>query len=105
MPAQDSFDVVIIGAGVAGALTAAVLAEKGVQVLLLEAGETGDKLEDLVLRWAGATTKGLGAPYIASQPDKIPGPEQPPNAPDLRQPRDRDSYYDQKGAEPYQSTY
>jgi glucose dehydrogenase len=105
MNRQDAFDVVIIGAGVAGALIASVLAEKKIKVLLLEAGETGGKREELVLRWAQATTKGLGAPYVASQPDKIPGPEQPPNQPDLRQPRDRDSYYDQKGPEPYQSTY
>ena len=52
---RDSFDVVIIGAGVAGALVAHALSQKGVKVLMLEAGETGSERQDLVLRYAAAT--------------------------------------------------
>jgi choline dehydrogenase-like flavoprotein len=58
MPATETFDVVSIGAGVAGALIADALAAKKVKVLLLEAGETGHERSELV--WAAATVKGLG---------------------------------------------
>lgn len=101
--AKDAFDVVIIGAGVAGALIAHVLSLKKIKVLLLEAGETGGERQDLVLRWAQATVKGLGTAYFASNPAKIPGPEQPPHGEDAR--AARDLYYDQKGPEKYLSTY
>jgi glucose dehydrogenase len=101
--ARDSFDVVIIGAGVAGALVAHVLSQKGVRALLLEAGETGGERRDLVLRYAGATFKGLGTAYTASSPDKIPGPEQPADEKDRKVARD--AYYDQQGPEKYLSTY
>jgi len=101
--AKDTFDVVIIGAGVAGALVACVLAQKSLRVLLLEAGETGGNREDLVLRYAAATFKGLGVAYAASDPSKIPGPEQPADPKDIKQARDL--YYDQQGTEKYLSTY
>jgi len=101
---KDTFDVVIVGSGVAGALIADALSGNGVQVLLLEAGETGVDRQTMVLRWAQATIKGLGAPYIASQPAKIPGPEQPADEKDLKNPRD--VYYDQdSNPEKYLSTY
>lgn len=100
---RDVFDVVIIGAGVAGALVANALAARGVKVLLLEAGETGGDREELVLRYAAATIKGLGVAYQASDPGKIPGPEQPSDPKDIKQARDL--YYDQQGTEKYLSTY
>ena len=103
MPATETFDVVIIGAGVAGALIADALAARGVKVLLLEAGETGRERSDLVARWAAATVKGLGSPYMASEPERIPGPEQP--ASEAERKNARDLYYDQQSAEKYQSTY
>jgi choline dehydrogenase-like flavoprotein len=103
MPEQDSFDVIIVGAGVAGALIASVLAGRKIKVLLLEAGETGGDRAELTARWAAATVKGLGTPYIASQPDKIPGPEQPANEADRK--NARDIYYDQQTPEKYLSTY
>jgi choline dehydrogenase-like flavoprotein len=101
--AKDTFDVVIIGGGVAGALVAWVLAGKSFRVLLLEAGETGGDREDLVLRYAAASFKGLGVAYEASDPSKIPGPEQPADPKDIKQARDL--YYDQQGTEKYLSTY
>jgi choline dehydrogenase-like flavoprotein len=102
MPA-DHFDVVIIGAGVAGALIADVLAARHVNVLLLEAGETGGDRGALTARWAAATVKGLGTPYIASRPERIPGPEQPATEADRK--NARDVYYDQQTPEKYLSTY
>jgi choline dehydrogenase-like flavoprotein len=102
MPA-DHFDVVIIGAGVAGALIADVLAARHVNVLLLEAGETGGDRGALTARWAAATVKGLGTPYVASRPERIPGPEQPASETDRK--NARDVYYDQQTPEKYLSTY
>src|SRR5262249_6821231 len=98
---HDTFDVVIIGAGVAGALVANVLAQKSLRVLLLEAGETGANRADLVLRYAAAAFKGLGVAYEPSDPSKIPGPEQPADPGDIKQARDL--YYDQQGTEKYLS--
>jgi choline dehydrogenase-like flavoprotein len=100
---DDTFDVVIIGSGVAGALAAHVLAQKQLRVLMLEAGETGSDRAELVRRYASATVKGLGVAYAASDPTKIPGPEQPARPEDIKQARDL--YYDQPGREKYQSTY
>jgi choline dehydrogenase-like flavoprotein len=102
MPA-DHFDVVIIGAGVAGALIADALAARHVSVVLLEAGETGGDRGALTARWAAATVKGLGTPYIASEPQRIPGPEQPAAEADRK--NARDAYYDQQTPEKYLSTY
>src|ERR1017187_6077133 len=99
----ESFDVVIIGAGVAGALIADALAARQVNVLLLEAGETGGERGALTARWAAATVKGLGTPYVASDPPRIPGPEQP--AAEANRKNARDLYYDQQTPEKYLSTY
>jgi choline dehydrogenase-like flavoprotein len=103
MPTPDTFDVVIIGAGVAGALMADVLAARQVKVLMLEAGETGRDRGELTAQWAASAYKGLGTPYMASQPERIPGPEQPANEADRK--NARDLYYDQQTPEKYQSTY
>ena len=100
---NNIFDVVIIGTGVAGALISYVLSGHKTKILLLEAGETGGDRQELVLRWAQSTVKRLGTPYTPSQPDKIPGPEQPADEKDRK--IAREVYYDQKGPEKYQSTY
>jgi len=102
--AGERFDVVIVGSGVAGALIAHALSAQKIGVLLLEAGESGDERRELVLRWAVDPVKGLGAPYAASEPLKIPGPEQPPGKQDRNAPRE--AYYDQQQSpEKYLSTY
>src|SRR5882672_4059819 len=105
--AKDTFDAVIIGSGVSGALLANELANKGARVLILEAGETGRDRQEMVHSWAGATVKRLGTPYTPSQPAKIPGPEQPANPSDIKVARDL--YFDQMPdpitPERYGSTY
>jgi len=105
--AKNTFDVIVIGSGVSGALLANVLANKGARVLILEAGEIGRDRQEMVHSWAGATVKRLGTPYIPSQPAKIPGPEQPANPRDIK--IARDLYFDQipdpVTPERYGSTY
>jgi glucose dehydrogenase len=102
----ERYDAVVVGSGVAGALIAWKLAEVGRNVLILEAGEQGPSRAELVKKYAAATNKSLGSPYVASEPAKIPGPEQyggkanPPPA------SVRDEYYDQGDrTEKYLSTY
>jgi choline dehydrogenase-like flavoprotein len=101
---NDAFDIVIIGAGVAGALIAEALSRQDVRMLLLEAGEGGASRGEFALRYAGATVKSLSAPF-ASADAKLPGgPELPSSAPSRAE--IRDAYYDQSGnAERYLSTY
>lgn len=102
-PEIETFEVVIVGAGVAGGLIANVLASNGVKVLILEAGEQLEDRSALVNRWAAAAYKGLGTPYAASHPEMVPGPEQVQANGDPR--KTRDDYYDQAGPENYPSTY
>jgi choline dehydrogenase-like flavoprotein len=102
---SDSWDVVIIGAGVAGALLAWQLAEAGRRVLILEAGEEGAPRAVLLENYAAASNKSLGSPYVASQPAKIPGPEQYGGTQDPSPLSARDEYYDQQGKDKYLSTY
>ncbi len=99
------YDIVIVGSGVAGALVGWKLAQAGRRVLILEAGEQGPPRAELVESYAAAINKSLGSPYIASEPAKIPGPEQyggNQKAPPLSA---RDDYYDQAGTDKYLSTY
>ena len=104
IPEKDQFDVVIVGAGVAGALIADTLCDKGARVLLLEAGETGADRQSMVLSWAEATVKGLGTAYKPSEPAKVPGPEQPADEKDRK--NAMNVYYDQgNNPEKYLSTY
>ncbi len=100
---QDAFDVVIVGAGVAGALIASVLAAQKIRVVILEAGENGDARGAFATRWAGATVKSLSAPYASGDSDKPNGPEQPAAKSDRK--AVIDGYYDQRGPERYLSTY
>jgi len=102
---SDSWDVVIIGAGVAGALVAWQLAEAGRRVLILEAGEDGAPRAVLLENYAAASNKSLGSPYVTSQPAKIPGPEQYGGTQDPPPLSARDEYYDQQGKDKYLSTY
>lgn len=84
--------VVIVGAGVAGMLTAYKLAEAGVQVLVLEAGPTVDRAEALQ-RYRTAVAKTPESPYL--------------NTPYAPHPTvlELDGYYVQEGPTFFKSTY
>lgn len=99
------YDVIIVGAGVAGALVGWKLAQAGRRVLILEAGEEGRSRAELVEEFAAASIKSLGSPYVASEPAKIPGPEQYSGTQKSRPVSVRDDYYDQNGKDKYLSTY
>ena len=85
-------DVVIVGAGVAGALLAKRLAAKGVRVALLEAGPRIDRA-DALRRFVSAPAKTPEAPYAAT--------------PDALHPLtlDLDHWYRQSGPDTFKSTY
>ncbi len=66
------FDVVIVGAGMAGAMAAYKLAMRGAKVLMLEAGDEVKSREKLVDMYARSSTKSPDSPYdglVAPQPD------------------------------------
>ncbi len=65
-------DVVIVGSGVAGAMTGHALARAGVKVLILEAGPRVDRAK-AVIRFRNSPTKGANSPYPADP--KVPQPD------------------------------
>ena len=90
---MDEFDVVIVGAGVAGGITADALAGKGHKVLLLEAGPDVQDRTVLTETYFGSPQKGFDSPYlnplVAPKPTRVP----------------ENDYYVQKGPAPFASTY
>jgi choline dehydrogenase-like flavoprotein len=91
-PAAETTDVVIVGAGVAGALLAWRLGKAGLRVALLEAGDASVDRAAAVADYGASPTRSLGSPYPAAAI----GPEHP---------GPMDTYYDQIGPEDYLSTY
>ncbi|HWO09093.1 MAG TPA: GMC family oxidoreductase [Polyangiaceae bacterium] len=97
---QTEWDAVIVGAGVAGALTAKHLTRAGLRVLLLEAGpataETLSGYDEHVRRYHEATSKGPESPWPAS-----------PNAPhpDTANLQYNNGYFVQNGPQLYGSSY
>jgi glucose dehydrogenase len=85
-------DVVVIGAGIAGAITAVGLARKGVKVVMVESGPRIDRAKT-VERFRAAPIRVPEAPY----PDSPHAPR--PTVLDLK------GYYVQKGPELFASTY
>jgi choline dehydrogenase-like flavoprotein len=81
-----NFDLVVIGAGIAGAITAYRLAKAGANVLILEAGSRNPARAQMVGAYATAAIKGLHSPYGNGETDAMaPSPdssstyyEQPP---------------------------
>jgi choline dehydrogenase-like flavoprotein len=73
---ESEYDVVIVGAGVAGALAAYKLAAAKLKVLLLEAGEAGPERLELVGNYARADVKSSNSPYKGGEGDvKAPYPD------------------------------
>lgn len=67
---RTDYDVIVIGAGVAGALIAYRLAAAGARVVMLEAGDRGPGRAELVARYATASLRTPHSPYV-SDDDKI----------------------------------
>ena len=68
---EPNADVVIIGSGVCGAITAWQLACQGKRVVLLEAGTNHVDRSRLVELFAGSTDQGLGSPYHDTRNDRF----------------------------------
>lgn len=75
----SDFDVVVIGAGVAGAMVACRLAQAGARVLMLEAGNRNPSRATMVGSYATAPAKTLHSPYVQAESDlKAPSPDSSP---------------------------
>jgi choline dehydrogenase-like flavoprotein len=73
------FDVIVIGAGVAGAMAAYRLAQAGARVLILEAGNRNPSRAQMVGSYATASAKTLHSPYVQVESDtKAPSPDSSP---------------------------
>ena len=73
---EPEYDVVIVGAGVAGSLMAWQLAQAKLKVLILEAGEAGPERVELVGNFARADVKSPNSPYKGGEGDrKAPYPD------------------------------
>jgi choline dehydrogenase-like flavoprotein len=92
---SDDYDVVIVGAGVAGALVAHRLAKAGAKVLMLEAGARNPSRTEMTGAYAVTTGHPLHAPYVDADADRsAPSPDS-----------DMAGYYDQPASRPFKSTY
>ena len=95
--ANHDFDVVIIGAGVAGAMVAYRLAKTGARVVMLEAGVRNPERAQLAGAYAMAPIKTPHSAYVQIEADsKAPSPDSPTD------------YYDQDSKSPdtqYKSGY
>lgn len=89
-------DVLVVGAGVAGALIAWRLAAAGRRVLVLEAGPERDRAE-MVGAFARSVHKGSSAPYEGTPADV--------HAPSPAESAGEDGHYVQAGPAPFKSTY
>lgn len=104
--ANTEYDVVIVGAGISGALIANELAGQGAKVLILEAGDTPPTHQSNIDDFYANPIKTPGAPYPptkdAPRPDvPLDGEWKNPNA----FPNDPRYYFVQTGADAFGSTY
>ncbi len=80
------FDVVVVGAGVAGSMLAYRLASAGARVVMLESGSRNPSRSQMVALYASDSSRSLHGPYVNAESDtKAPSPdvsmsyyEQPP---------------------------
>jgi len=93
---KRDFDVIVVGAGVAGAMVAYKLALAGAHVLILEAGNRNPSRAQMVGAYATAPAKTLHSPYVQAESDAK------ASSPDVSI-----TYYDQPPAPhaQYKSTY
>jgi choline dehydrogenase-like flavoprotein len=100
MNQEQEYDVVVVGAGVCGALTAKSLTNAKVRVLLLEAGPatawTFDGYMKHLEHFYGVQAKGPEAPW----PPAVGAPQ-----PDTHEVRTDSGYFVQKGPQKYASSY
>jgi len=70
------FDVIVVGAGVAGAMVGYRLAQAGASVLIIEAGSRNPSRAQMVGSYATNALKTLHSPYINTESDtKAPSPD------------------------------
>ena len=75
---EHDFDVVVVGAGVAGSMVAYRLAQTGARVLILEAGSRNPSRAQMVGKYATAFPKTPHSPYVERESDlKAPSPDGP----------------------------
>ncbi len=75
---ERDFDVVVVGAGVAGSMVAYRLAQTGARVLILEAGSRNPSRAEMVGKYAIAFPKTPHSPYVQRESDlKAPSPDGP----------------------------
>lgn len=94
MPTYD-FDVVIVGAGIAGALTGHKLAEANLRVLIIEAGDPLPRVQEWIDQFYSGSWP-FGGPSLSA-----PQPGDPTAA--WRDPSK--NYFEQDGPLPFGSTY
>ena len=92
--AEIAAEVVIVGAGVAGALVAERLAQAGVKVAMLDAGGRVDRAA-AVRRFAQAPVKTPESPYLAAAAEALEHPIS----------ENADHWYRQTGPDKFKSTY
>ena len=93
MPADLTADVVVVGSGVAGALTAAKLAEQGVDTLIVEAGPRITRDEALATFYASPLRALSDTPY----PNAVYAPRPEPRGPE--------TYLVRAGGVPFATAY
>lgn len=109
MSKKTEYDVVIVGAGISGAIVANQLAEKGHSVLILEAGAKKDfsfeTYRSYLHTYYKNTVKIPNSPYPQNPNAPQPLVTDVGNIEDGIQQFSKDSYFKQFGPAPFQSTY
>ena len=109
MSKKHDYDVVIVGAGITGAIVANELAEKGHKVLILEAGRqknfSFESYREYLHHYYTNTIKIPNSPYPQNPAAPQPLVTDVGNIEDGIQQFDPDGYFKQYGPAPFQSSY